>query len=196
MLFLSKIDLNCRFIPLNTRLNTLAISVRNSRSSNVQLVLLFLLYFIIFDHFLIILLPSELLNVKLDNLTVRRSAIFVKMFHCVLASIIQKVCYRLTSFTYINICFSHYPHELLAIWYLLLHLTLCPDVHPNPGPDHTNIFAGGFLSFCNWNLNTLSKDDFYRITLLQAHNTEHNYDIISLCETSLDDEIEVGEMPG
>ena len=56
--------------------------------------------------------------------------------------------------------------------------------------------VGGFLSFCNWNLNTLSKDDFYRITLLQAHNTEHNYDIISLCETSLDDEVEVPEMPG
>ena len=55
-----------------------------------------------------------------------------------------------------------------------------------------------FLSFCNWNLNTLSKDDFYRISLLEAHNTEFNYDIISLCETSLNDSINVPEnaLPG
>ena len=58
------------------------------------------------------------------------------------------------------------------------------------------LFTEGFLSFCNWNLNTLSKDDLYGITLLQAHNTEHNYDIISLCETSLDDEVLVPVMPG
>ena len=93
-------------------------------------------------------------------------------------------------------CFSHYPFETLAVWISLIRIALCPDIHPNPGPDHTNSFAGGFLSFCNWNLNTLSKDEFYRITLLQAHNTEHNYDIISLCETSLDDKVEVPEMPG
>ena len=59
-------------------------------------------------------------------------------------------------------------------------------------------FSGGFLSFCNWNLNTLSKNDFYRISLLEAHNTNFNYDIISLCETSLNDTIEVPEniLPG
>ena len=59
-------------------------------------------------------------------------------------------------------------------------------------------FFWSFLSFCNWNLNTLSKDDFYRITLLEAHNTEHHYDIISLCETSLNDTLQVPEnvLPG
>ena len=77
-----------------------------------------------------------------------------------------------------------------------MRLVLCPDSHPNPGPTHSNNFIGGFLSFCNWNLNTLSKDDFSRITLLEAHNTEHNYDIISLCETSLDDKAVVPEMTG
>ena len=71
------------------------------------------------------------------------------------------------------------------------------DIHPNPGPGQNN-FSGGFFSFCNWNLNTLSKDDFYRISLLQAHNTNYNYDIISLCETSLNDSVQVPEniLPG
>ena len=87
---------------------------------------------------------------------------------------------------------------MLAVWYFLLHVLLSSDVHPNPGPVDSNNFSGGFLSFCNWNLNTLSKDDFYRITLLEAHNTEHNYDIISLCETSLNDTLQVPEnaLPG
>ena len=104
MLLLSKIDLNCRFIPFNTRPNTLAASARSSQSS-ASILLIFVLYFIIFDHFLIIILPSEFFNIKLDNLTVR-SVIFVKMFHCPLASTILNVCYRLTSFTYTNIRFT------------------------------------------------------------------------------------------
>ena len=92
-----------------------------------------------------------------------------------------------------------YPYELLALWYFTLHLILSSDIHPNPGPMHSsNNFSGGFLSFCNWNLNTLNKDDFYRISLLEAHNVNFNYDIISLCETSLNDIIQVPEniLPG
>ena len=103
-------------------------------------------------------------------------------------------CVQLTQ---INMsCMYHFSFETIAMWICLMHLVLCPDIHPNPGPALSNNFTGGFLSFCNWNLNTLSKENFYRITLLQAHNTEHNYDIISLCETSLDDTIKVPDMPG
>ena len=87
---------------------------------------------------------------------------------------------------------------MFAVWFILLHLILSVDVHSNPGPDHPTKFSGGFLSFCNWNLNTLSKDDFSRIALLEAHNATHGYDIISLCETSLNDTIQVPEniLPG
>ena len=80
-----------------------------------------------------------------------------------------------------------------------MRIKLSSDVHPNPGPvGASSNFSGGFLSFCNWNLNTLSKEDFHRITLLEAHNSNHNYDIISLCETSLDDTMQVPEhaLPG
>ena len=89
--------------------------------------------------------------------------------------------------------------ELTAFWIFLLLIKLSSDVHPNPGPHPVNQnFSSGFLSFCNWNLNTLSKDDFYRISLLEAHNTLYKYDIISLCETSLSDDITVPEnsLPG
>ena len=33
-------------------------------------------------------------------------------------------------------------------------------------------------------LNSLTKDNFIRLNLLEAHNSLFNYDIISLCETS------------
>ena len=53
-------------------------------------------------------------------------------------------------------------------------------------PQHSNHFdrVSPHFSFCNWNLNTLSKDEFFRVSLINAHNSIHNYDI-SLCETSL-----------
>ena len=65
------------------------------------------------------------------------------------------------------------------------------DIHKNPGPmvDPTKKYNSGFLSFGNWNLHTLSKNDFHRISLLEANNTLFNYDIISLCETSLNDSL-------
>ena len=47
------------------------------------------------------------------------------------------------------------------------------------------------LHQCNWNVNSSGKDDFQRIQLLEAHNSIYNYDLISLCEISLNDTIEV-----
>ena len=41
----------------------------------------------------------------------------------------------------------------------------------------------------SWNLNSLAKDNFQRIRLIEAHNALFNYDLISICETSLNDSI-------
>ena len=38
----------------------------------------------------------------------------------------------------------------------------------------------------NWNLNSLTKDNF-------AHNSMFNYDLISVCETNLDDTVDLLE---
>ena len=37
----------------------------------------------------------------------------------------------------------------------------------------------------SWNLNSLTKDYFQRIRLIEAHNALFKYDLISRCETSL-----------
>ena len=45
----------------------------------------------------------------------------------------------------------------------------------------------------SWNLNSLAKDNFQRIRLIEAHNALFNYDLISICETSLNDSVELPE---
>ena len=43
----------------------------------------------------------------------------------------------------------------------------------------------------NWNVNSLVNDNFRRVQAIEAHNTLFNYDLISICETSLNDSIEI-----
>ena len=56
----------------------------------------------------------------------------------------------------------------------------------NPGD-----FSNNFFSFCNWNVNSLVKDDFKQVQLLEAHNSLYLYDLISLTEVSINDSVEV-----
>ena len=150
VLILSHIDLNCRFITFDTRLNTLAVSTKTKRS-NLKLFILLFIYLLIFDYYFIIFMSYEFWKDRLDiRRIIQQSVIFVNMFHYIIASIILSVKYILCYFAYISIA-SCYPHESIAIWLVLIRLTLCPDIHPNPGPAHSNNFAGGFLSFCKWN---------------------------------------------
>ena len=41
----------------------------------------------------------------------------------------------------------------------------------------------------NWNLNSLTKENFHRVDLIEAHNSIFNYGLISVCETNLNDTI-------
>ena len=42
-------------------------------------------------------------------------------------------------------------------------------------------------------LNSLAKDNFQRVQLIEAHNSIFDYDLISICETSLSDVVELPE---
>ena len=39
----------------------------------------------------------------------------------------------------------------------------------------------------SWNVNSLAKDNFQRVRLIEAHNSIFNYDLISICDTLLSD---------
>ena len=43
----------------------------------------------------------------------------------------------------------------------------------------------------NWNVNSTAKDNFHRLKLLEAQTSIFNYDIISLCESSLNDSVDL-----
>ena len=45
----------------------------------------------------------------------------------------------------------------------------------------------------SWNVNSLAKDNFQHVHLIEAHNSIFNYDLISICETSLNDLVELPE---
>ena len=77
---------------------------------------------------------------------------------------------------------NNYP----PVWLSFLKVLLSNDIETNPGD-----FTNGFISFCNWNVNSLAKDNFHRVQLLEAHNSIFKYDLISLCETSLNDSVKL-----
>ena len=48
--------------------------------------------------------------------------------------------------------------------------------------------------FMSWNVNSIAKDDFQRVRLIEAHNSIFKYDLISICETSLNDSIKLPDI--
>ena len=66
---------------------------------------------------------------------------------------------------------------------------LSNDISKNPGPQiHKTLF-----NFMSWNLNSIAKDNFHRVSLIEAHNSIFHYDLISICETCLNDLVELPE---
>ena len=57
---LNHIDLSCRFISFNTRLNSLTVSAKVKKHENLKLFLLLLSYLLIFENYFVIFLPFDL----------------------------------------------------------------------------------------------------------------------------------------
>ena len=75
-------------------------------------------------------------------------------------------------------------------WLQVLLIILSSDVSRNPGPP----FRNSVFNFMSWNVNSTAKDDFQRVHLIEAHNSIFNYDLISICETSLNDSIRLPDI--
>ena len=74
------------------------------------------------------------------------------------------------------------------VWVSFLKILLSNDIELNPGD-----FQNNFFSFCNWNINSLAKENFHRAKLIEAHNSLYLYDLIYLCEVSLNNTVEIPE---
>ena len=188
-----------RFVPYNVSLNMLAKNLTEKFKLGILEIRLCLNLFQIF------LISEEFASITLFMEYTILDLLCVHSIFYVIGLAVAMCKLGARSIYYISLkldkifepCFEN--HGLTALWIFSLLLTLSSDVHPNPGPTSVDQnFSSSFLSFCNWNLNTLSKNNFSRISLLEAHNTIFKYDIISLCETSLNDEVTVPEnaLPG
>ena len=82
------------------------------------------------------------------------------------------------------LCIKHVPN-----WFSIILKILSNDVHLNPGPQCQN----NFFNFISWNVNSLAKNNFQRIRLIEAHSSIFNYVLISICETSLNNSVELPE---
>ena len=45
-----------------------------------------------------------------------------------------------------------------------------------------------------WNVNSIAKDDFQHVCLIEEHNSIFNYVLIYICETSLNDSIKLPDI--
>ena len=61
------------------------------------------------------------------------------------------------------------------------------DIELNPGPRKNNTYY--IFSFCHWNLNSIAAHNFSKLSLLEAYNVQHKFDMICLSETFLDSSI-------
>ena len=95
---------------------------------------------------------------------------------------------RLSKLFHSFTCLFHCLGYLSPTWITFTRIILSNDVQTNHGD-----FVNNFI-FCNWDLNSLAKNNFYRVKLLEVHNSFHNYDFISICETSLDDTVELPDV--
>ena len=151
--------------------------------------------------------PYALIFITTDQNFLIPTFIFIKFIYSlfVLNTIVNNLIFlffhvNFRILLYIFNSFLHFsfsrPYDWYALWVIFLRIFLSMDIHSNPGP--SSEFSSSFFSFCCWNVNSLSKDDFYRVSLLEANNTLLNYDIISLCETSLNNSIsvKVNRLPG
>ena len=76
-------------------------------------------------------------------------------------------------------------------WLPFILLILSNDVHLNPGPPNDQ---HNFLNLMTWNINSLVKDNFNRVNLIEANNSLHNYDLIAVNETCINDTVEIPEV--
>ena len=80
--------------------------------------------------------------------------------------------------------------KCVPYWLPILLILISNDIHLNPGP---STYLQNNFNFMNWNLNSLTKDNFHRVHLIEAHNSMFNYDLISVCETNLNDTVDLPE---
>ena len=89
------------------------------------------------------------------------------------------------SYTYLNtILYSSITLIYVnPFWLYNIFMKLCGDVEENPRPKPS---SKQILSIFHWNLNSISADNYIKLSLLRAYLSTHRFDVICLSETYID----------
>ena len=119
-----------------------------------------------------------------------------RLFHILFAILSIYILHLATTFSACILClliFQNWCHSLpqnSPQWLQILPIILSNDIHQNPGPP----FHNNFFNVMLWNVNSIAKDNFHRVRLIEAHNSLFNYHLISICKTSLNDSIKLPDI--
>ena len=84
--------------------------------------------------------------------------------------------------------FELFFFEIFNLHFARIFLLLSVDIHSNPGPkDRCN------FSILYWNLNSISVNNFSKLSSLEAYNSVYKYDLICLGETYLDSSFSIDD---
>ena len=108
----------------------------------------------------------------------------IYIFHLAITLIASILCILIFQ-NWCHCCTKHSPQ-----WLQILLIILSNFVSQNPKPP----FHNSFFNFMSWNVNSIAKDDFQRVRLIEAHNSILKYDLISLCEISINDSIKLPDI--
>ena len=197
--YLSKIF---RFVPFHHSLNLLKPrSISNNRpplkDSSISFDFVVLLYTVLLlkNHELLFFsclfsnlefLPSWKFLLQLSTYLHRicQFSLMLTMF----ISATTPFSHTLCLFTFQIFCTS--VDSITVSWLPILLIILSHDIHPNPGHN----FKQNFLNFMTWNVNSITKDNFQRARLIEAHNSLFNYDLISINETCINDSVVIPDV--
>ena len=129
---------------------------------------------------------------SLVNLILNFSKITSRTLFSILSIYIYPIAFTPATYILSLMVFQTWCHSVtknVPLWLPIILILLSNDIHLNPGPH----FQNNFFNFMSWNLNSLAKDNFQRIHLIEAHNVLFKYDLISICETSLNDSVDLPE---
>ena len=179
-----------RFITFTTNLSTMTKTKKNSISIFPHVIFIsYITLFLEYEEFRYISINNINFNFcyktprdwKARNYFKKVCFILLNVYIFNISNTIQGDLLCLMTFQNASYFFNRHTQ-----WLHTILIILANDVHQNPGPYHNSYFT-----FMNWNCNSLAKDDFQRLRLLEAQNSVFNYDLISLCETSLNDQIKM-----
>ena len=192
--FLLWICTHITFIEFSTNLSTKQKRTPSSHYGVMPLVITGLYFLLLSEHegcwcFLLLNFNWNLFSIKGKFLRKKHLQLLGKLFFLLINLYIfdqaNNPCSELLSLTIIQNS-SNFFLNSNPTWLPLILIKLSNNIHVNPGPSQN-----AYFTFMNWNCNSIAKDDFHRLRLLEAENSIFNYGLISLCETSLNDQVKM-----